>query len=606
MTKDRAGILKNIDYHNEISEPKVSVIIPTYNDEKFIDRCIQSVLTQTLEEIEVIVINDGSTDSTREILSEYEYHDSRVKVIDQENQKQGAARNKGLEISRGKYIAFVDADDWIDRDYLELLYNAAEKYNVNIAAATATRDYENKVKYHLKFDEEKTYFGADNIIAALKNELITHSKIYRFDAIRNLRYEEQVRYEDGPYTIKAIYQCDSMVTVPNAHYHYYSNPNSTIKQKRKINNENDKISTSIEVIDFAREHNIKMKEWMIIKEENIFWKIKHYKDYKEYYFCGIKICTKQIPFDNSRTFLVFNTAYLGDVLLCNSLCRNIKNAFPNSKVVFITSPSCKDAAMYQDCVDDVGVYDKKGIHKGIFGLIRFIKDFKYKNIYASFITYRSNSNRLLAKLLKSRFIQMGMKGNYPISSQMKHNMLLMPFTNKNIHNLPIKYNVPSGIANKVRSITNEPYIVLCTTSKRIEKDMPVDTAADLIKKITSETSYKVVFAGVGQSAVEYSEKLKSAGCDFVDLVNQTSIIELGVVLKDANGVISVDTGTLHYALAVDTPVCAVFYEDDKIANWAPDARIYKSVLVDKHQTVQNIYTEFMALLNRENEQVANV
>lgn len=595
--KTRIQKLEQIGIKEDIFNPLISVIIPTYNNEKFIDRCLQSVLEQTLREIEVIVINDGSTDSTREILSIYEYHDSRIKVIDQENQRQGAARNRGLDIAKGKYVAFVDADDWIDSDYLELLYNAAEKYNVNIAAATATRDYENKVKYHLKFEEEKVYYGADDIIAALKNELITHSKIYRFDAIKNLRYEEQVLYEDGPYTIKAIYQCGSMVVVPNAHYHYYSNPNSTIKQKRKISNENDKISTGLEIIDFAQEHNIKMKEWLILKEERLLTKIKHYKDYKEYYFCGIKICTKQIPFDNNKVFLVFNTAYLGDVLLCNSLCRNIKKAFPNSKVVFVTSAQCEDIAKYQDCVDDVIVYDKKGIHKGIKGLIKFIKDFKYKNIYASFVTYRSNSNYLVAKLLKSRFIQLGIKGNMPIPSQVKHNMLLQPFTNKKVHNLPIKFNLPPDIKNKVKEITNEDYIALCTTSKRIEKDMPVNTAIDLINKINSETSYKVVFTGAGQSAVEYSNKLKNAGCEFIDLTNRTSILELGAVLKDAKGLISIDTGTLHYGLALDVPVCAVFYEDDKVANWAPDAKIYKSVLIDKDQTSSNIFTKFSELLH---------
>lgn len=595
--KTRIQKLEQIGIKEDIFNPLISVIIPTYNNEKFIDRCLQSVLEQTLREIEVIVINDGSTDSTREILSIYEYHDSRIKVIDQENQRQGAARNRGLDIAKGKYVAFVDADDWIDSDYLELLYNAAEKYNVNIAAATATRDYENKVKYHLKFEEEKVYYGADDIIAALKNELITHSKIYRFDAIKNLRYEEQIIYEDGPYTIKAIYQCSSMVVVPNAHYHYYSNPNSTIKQKRKISNENDKISTGLEIIDFAREHNIKMKEWLILKEEHLLTKIKHYKDYKEYYFCGIKICTKQIPFDNNKVFLVFNTAYLGDVLLCNSLCRNIKKAFPNSKVVFVTSAQCEDIAKYQDCVDDVIVYDKKGIHKGIKGLIKFIKDFKYKNIYASFVTYRSNSNYLVAKLLKSRFIQLGIKGNMPIPSQVKHNMLLQPFTNKKVHNLPIKFNLPPDIKNKVKEITNEDYIALCTTSKRIEKDMPVNTAIDLINKINSETSYKVVFTGAGQSAVEYSNKLKNAGCEFIDLTNRTSILELGAVLKDAKGLISIDTGTLHYGLALDVPVCAVFYEDDKVANWAPDAKIYKSVLIDKDQTSSNIFTKFSELLH---------
>ena len=100
---------------------KVSVIIPAYNTENQITKCLNSVLNQTLKEIEIIVIDDGSTDNTLELINNFKLTDSRITVISQENKKQGAARNRGIEIAKGEYIGFVDSDDYIDRDYYEKL-----------------------------------------------------------------------------------------------------------------------------------------------------------------------------------------------------------------------------------------------------------------------------------------------------------------------------------------------------------------------------------------------------------------------------------------------------------------------------------------------------
>ena len=98
--------------------PKVSVIIPIYNAAEFLGECLDSVLAQTLTDIEVICVNDGSPDNSLEILREYEKKDSRIKIIDQKNQGAGAARNHGMSVARGEYLSFLDSDDFFDRDML--------------------------------------------------------------------------------------------------------------------------------------------------------------------------------------------------------------------------------------------------------------------------------------------------------------------------------------------------------------------------------------------------------------------------------------------------------------------------------------------------------
>ena len=115
--------LHGIFMSSGIEKIKVSVIVPTYNNEKYLVRCLISLIKQTLKEIEIIVINDGSTDRTKELLNEFSKTDCRIKVIHQENKKQGAARNEGLKIAEGEYIGYVDSDDWVDLDYFEKLYN---------------------------------------------------------------------------------------------------------------------------------------------------------------------------------------------------------------------------------------------------------------------------------------------------------------------------------------------------------------------------------------------------------------------------------------------------------------------------------------------------
>lgn len=110
--------------------PLLSIIIPVYNVEKYLSRCLQSIVEQTFKEFEVILINDGSKDNSKEICEEFCLHDFRFKLINQENKGAGCARNKGINNAIGKYLCFIDADDWIEPHYLETIINASEDFDI--------------------------------------------------------------------------------------------------------------------------------------------------------------------------------------------------------------------------------------------------------------------------------------------------------------------------------------------------------------------------------------------------------------------------------------------------------------------------------------------
>lgn len=300
--------------------------------------------------------------------------------------------------------------------------------------------------------------------------------------------------------------------------------------------------------------------------------------------------------NDEKVFLVFNTACFGDVLLCNTLCQNIKKIFPDSKVVFIVDKPFYDVARYQKDVDDVIVFDKRGEHRSIGGFIRFIKEFPYKNIQASFVTYKNFRNTILSLLLGAKKIVRQFGKNRKISVQLRSANLLKKITNEPIVNYPIRYNLDETI-DKI--YVEGDYITICPLSKRKEKDLPVDVTIDLIKK----SDKKCVILGKGDNYLEYVKLLKNAGCEFVNLVNKTTIPQMAHVLKNSKALISVDTGTLHLASALEVPTVAVFYEEDMIDLWAPDEKIYRVEVVRENQSVENILDKIEILL--ENTKLKN-
>jgi glycosyltransferase involved in cell wall biosynthesis len=143
-----------------VSAPKVSIIIPVYNVEKYIQRCINSLTSQTLEEIEIILVDDSSTDSSLLLCQKAAEEDSRIKVITKANEGAGKARNAALGLATGKYIGFVDSDDYVNEDMFKTLYEKAEEYNSDLVMSGVLFVNGNM------FSQEgdcviKTYFDAD-------------------------------------------------------------------------------------------------------------------------------------------------------------------------------------------------------------------------------------------------------------------------------------------------------------------------------------------------------------------------------------------------------------------------------------------------------------
>lgn len=258
----------------------VSVIVPVYNTEGFLQKCLDSLTNQTLEDIEIICVNDGSTDNSLKILQEYATKDKRIKIINQENKKQGAARNAGMKIATGEYIGFVDSDDWIDLDFYEKLYNAATGHNFDIALGTNIRVKKNVNKKRLNITDEKEYKTVQekfDVNIQWKNPCPTN-KIYRRELFskHNIKWPEGVFCEDKLFTIKAVYYANGIVTVQNVNYYYFDNPKSTVNNRKTQHLKKlkiDKNNANKDVLNFLKEHKVEIRDknfWAVTKEFKFF------------------------------------------------------------------------------------------------------------------------------------------------------------------------------------------------------------------------------------------------------------------------------------------------------------------------------------------------
>ena len=256
---------------------KVSIIVPVYNTADYLEKCIKSLREQTLQDVEIICIDDGSTDNSLSILNEFAACDNRIKVIQQENKKQGAARNAGMKIASGEYIGYVDSDDWVDLDYYEKLYNSAKKYDSDIALATNVRVGNGKTKKRLNITKEEvktTLQDKIDVCEQWKNECPTN-KIYKKSFLNenNIVWRENVYCEDKIYTLQAIFYANNIVTVPDVYYYYYRNPKSTvnlISYRHKSQFNIDKENARKEVLNFLKSKNAEIRDKDFWATKSIF------------------------------------------------------------------------------------------------------------------------------------------------------------------------------------------------------------------------------------------------------------------------------------------------------------------------------------------------
>lgn len=204
---------------------KISIIVPVFNAEKYLNQCLDSILSQTLQEIEILCVDDGSTDGSKQILEEYREKDSRVKVFSQANQYAGCARNTGLEHASGKYVTFWDSDDYFRTDALEILYNQAERTQAQICVCGAFKHddvrettYTDNIYLRKEYLPEKEVFNRQDIPGYIFNitSNVPWNKLYlrSFLEERHLRFQTLRRANDVFFVMMALYYADRITAVP--------------------------------------------------------------------------------------------------------------------------------------------------------------------------------------------------------------------------------------------------------------------------------------------------------------------------------------------------------------------------------------------------------
>ena len=218
---------------------KISIIVPVYNAENYIDIALQSICGQTYPHLEIILVDDGSTDNSLAHCEEWAKKDARIIVYHQENAGASAARNKGIELATGKYIMFIDGDDWIEKNMLEVLYTEAEHHQANVACCILQEDSQvadeavrNKICKKAPYDV--SYFGnkVDSGLAVLK-VWGPVCKLYRRDVIGECRFEDYKVAEDLLFNTNVICseKFQTAVLVEYPFYHYIIYAGSTMKQQ---------------------------------------------------------------------------------------------------------------------------------------------------------------------------------------------------------------------------------------------------------------------------------------------------------------------------------------------------------------------------------------
>lgn len=240
----------------------VSVIIPVYNAEKYIYQCLDSVFNQTYKNIEVIIINDGSQDKSKEIILQIIDKYKNVVYIEQENQGLSVSRNKGLSIVKGRYILFLDSDDYLDINSIKLLYEKAINTDSDMVIMGHKKVYDYKHKYEelipINVDEDKIYKGKDICEMMLNRKIQGYAwdKFIKTEKINKSElYFEPKRYIEDLYPMfKLVYNCEK-ITFVNKPLYNYRQVMSSISNKRNEKIINDYIYAHDKVLDFIKEKN---------------------------------------------------------------------------------------------------------------------------------------------------------------------------------------------------------------------------------------------------------------------------------------------------------------------------------------------------------------
>lgn len=216
-------------------KPLLSVIVPVFNVDMFLGRCLQSIMDQTYDNLEIIVIDDGSTDSSGKKCDEYAYRDRRIKVIHQSNQGLSGARNYGTKLATGEYVAYVDGDDWLDSHMYEVLMAQALQYDLDISRCCAISSYGNNdisSDHVITAEPQHTniLFLGEDIFSLYFNEFlckVVWNAVYKKSIVQDVISPERCHSQDNYVSGMYLYRCKRMMITDKPLYYYRQNPNGT-------------------------------------------------------------------------------------------------------------------------------------------------------------------------------------------------------------------------------------------------------------------------------------------------------------------------------------------------------------------------------------------
>ena len=256
----------------------ISVIIPIYNVEKFLPRCLDSVIQQSFSNIEIICVNDGSTDKSGEILARFAANDRRFLVITQENQGLSASRNNGLEVASGNYVFFLDADDYLHKQALEIFYKTAQKAECPIVVSQKFCRIGKDALNTKNYDTDKVNF---KICSNPLNDLykyrlvsaVVWNKLYRTSALRRFRFIEGIYYEDWPFTACVFSNIERFALISEKLYMYNTSSPSIVRSSFSVKKIHDYIRGIRHVYNYFTAKN-KKEQWQTIRKKRISLSLK--------------------------------------------------------------------------------------------------------------------------------------------------------------------------------------------------------------------------------------------------------------------------------------------------------------------------------------------
>lgn len=243
----------------------VSVIVPIYNVQEYLQRCVNSILTQSHSNLEVVLVNDGSSDDSLKICKSFEEKDSRVRVLSQKNSGQAVARNRGLNVIVGNWVVFVDSDDWLEPTMIEDLLDVAISYDVDIASC-AVNLINGKTANRTEPTKEITLFSPDEAVFDLyrqkKIRFEIWNKLWRKDVIGKKRFRKGHLCEEVDFDFDVFYKANKIAHIDKCLYNYVvQRPGNTIssfkKSKLHIFDDFEKM-----MVKYEREGNVKLKKIM--------------------------------------------------------------------------------------------------------------------------------------------------------------------------------------------------------------------------------------------------------------------------------------------------------------------------------------------------------